>query len=149
MPRRSLEDLDDWAHEHELRHRREAEERKLEDERLIAAVKSHVDGALKPLAVLPNKIDAIAAMNERQTEILEASAEERGRRKEREEANALKKSNEQLELERAKLEAVKKQAEDTKRIEELKQKNDRLKAIVGAAVAVLVALIGAYFAAHK
>lgn len=174
MPRRSVEELDDWANAHELRHAREKIESKADDATVLEAVKRHVDGALKPLADLPgvvavavSKLDSVAATNETQLTMMRETERYRGHREEQERAAKQKKSEEdsalekakteaaialdnaKLELERQKVEAAAKAAADAKALEELKQKNDRLKAWLGAAAAVLVALIGAYFAVRK
>lgn len=137
MPR-SADEVDRWIRDHEAQHARDKSERRLEDERLIDAVKKHVEGAVKPLADVPTKLDALAlgmskleVVNDEQLAIARESAEERGRRKEREELAAQKKSDDERELERQ------------------KQRTQRWQIAAGVITAVVVALIGALVAAHK
>jgi len=146
---RSPDEVDRWIRDHEAQHARDREERRIEDGRLIDAVKKHVDGALRPIGEMNAKIDKLIGVNDEQLAIARESAEERGRRMQREADAAAKKSDEQLELERAKVAAAEKAAADAKALKELEQKNDKLKAWLGAAAAVLVALIGAYFAVRR
>lgn len=155
MPR-SHEELDAWARDHELQHARDREERRLEDARLIDVVKKHVDGALRPLAEVPAKIDAlvkqsenIARVNDKQLDILEASAEERGMRKQREATAAEKKTADELALAQAKLDAETKARAAADEIAKLGAKNQKWQIIAGVVTAIAVALITTYFAVHK
>lgn len=160
MPRRNVEELDDWAREHDLLHAREREERKLEDVRLIDAVKKHVEVAVRPLSEVPAKLDALMKTNDEQLDIMRDSAEERGRRiqreadaaaKKAEEATALEKTKAEaaIALEKAKLDADAQARLDANKIEELKQRNARLQIIAGVVSGIIIALITTYFAVHK
>jgi len=145
---RNVDEISRWIEDHELQHKRDREERRVEDARLIDAVKKHVDGLLQPLVGMPAKLEKLTEVNKEQLEILKESAEERGRRKEREELAAKKKSEDELELERAKVKAANDAREANERIEAIKQRNFRLQVLLGAVVAVAVALIGVLFARH-
>lgn len=154
MPR-SLDDVDRWIRDHELLHARDREERKVDDGRLIDAVKKHVDQATRPIADINAKMDRLVAVNDEQLQIARESAEERGRRMQREADAAAKKSEEEVALERAKVEAARKlaeaaekQAKDKHQIERLKARNDRWKIIAGVVTAIAVAVISALLARH-
>jgi hypothetical protein len=140
MPR-SHEELDLWARDHELLHAREKIERTRENEVLIDAIKLHVKTSLEPLAGVPAKLDALAKVNDEQLAIAKESAEERGRRKQREDDAAAQKSADQLEIERLKLEADK--------IDKAAQRRaDVWKIVTGVVVAIATAII-AYLSVKK